>query len=523
MAIHENKILLTYVPEGLGYNNAKMMYIAGRENAKEGDLGTIVLPVHAKDVSIDPALPDTAVFSYSNTEDDVIRLRVVAAKMTHSYTPSGAITSTCTLTVIVPSVEGNWVTRTLNAKLVLALSTETTPGPAALFNPHGLAEDGDFLYFIDYETKRITVVRKDDLEAAEDNGEVLVTQSLDLSALQSPAVALPPGAKGQAIIAMSGKLIALYIVANDLAEEHSPGRLIRLDINGNGTLDDTPANIAQSLVGKNPQSIIPVTTKVNNMDVAKLLIPAIGGSQNYEGGTNETDSNISVLDALAETWPGADDTAPVLVTSDPLPEQQKKDPPTPPEASAYNILGIGAAMRDGDSLVYILTQVYVDEGRGAYWILYKTTVDALLGLQPVSGEPPTLSQALAQSADFNIIDQGIAVAPEYVPDPTYPNVKVPYAIWFWGIVYEQALRKDDLEDRLYLFLGSPFLITKSEAYSSPTTTQINPYVVISGFGGVNVNSVDVTIETLHQAVRGVSLHRGARATRIALATSNKNK
>jgi hypothetical protein len=506
--MHENKVLITFVPEDAMYTHSKVMYIAGRENAKEGDLGAVMLPVHAKDVNIDPAIPDTAVFSYSNTEDGVIRLRVVAVKMEHTYS-GGAISSTCRLTVIVPSVEGNWITRTLDARLVLPSTTSD-----ALFNPHGLAEDGDCLYFIDYESRRITVVKKDDLEGAADNANVEVLQSLDLNALPNP-VKLPANAKGQAIIAMSGKIIALYIVADAAATEHDPGRLLRLDINTNGTLDDTPVTIAHTLVGKNPQSIIPVTTTVNNAKVTKLLIPAIGGAQDYYGGTNGTRSNISVVDALG-TWP---EEAQIIVTGDPLPEQ-KKDTPTPPEATAYNILGIGAAMRGGTSLVYILAQVYVDGGKGAYWMLYLTTADALLSLLPQTGNPPTLSQAVANpNVNFSVIDEGISIAPEYVPDPAQPDAKVPYAIWFWGIVYEQALRDDDQEDRVYLFLGSPFLITKAEAYSSPTTTQLNPYVVISGFGGVNVNSVDVTIETLHQAVRKVSLHRGVRAARVAVAAA----
>jgi hypothetical protein len=502
---HQNKILITMTKEDEFFTHGKVMYIAGKEDAHEGDLGTIMLPVHAKDVNIAAATPDPVVFSYSNTEEDVVRLRVVIVEI---QSKGGTIPSSCTLSVVVPSTEGNWVPRTKNVKLVLADGTTLV-----LRNPHGMAQNGGYLYFIDYESQLLIIVKKDDLEAAADNSNVKV-KTVDLT--DEDYGELPPEARGQAIITMNNKLYALYLDTTDItATNHNPGHLLRFSIDSAGDLTYE----VQTLVGLNPQGIIPVATKASGVEVIKLLIPAIGGEQYYTGATNGTNSNISVVDAEAASWPPDPTTggAPILVTGD---AYTIPTPPTPlPEASAYDIMAIGAAMRDGSSLVFILTKIYVDNAKGAYWMLYLTTVDELLKLltKQQQGAPLTLTEAVnATDVDFKILDEGIVIAPEYVPDPEEPDVKVPYAIYFWGIVYEQAIREDDKEDRIWLALGSPFLVTKAEAYSSPTTTQENPYVVISGFGGVNTNSIDVTIETPHQAIREVSLHRGVRAARISL-------
>jgi hypothetical protein len=503
---HENKILITFVKASPFFDHMQVMHMAGRENAKQGDLGTIMLPVHAKDAAIDPTLPDVEVFSYSNTEGDVIRLRVVEIKMQRETKTPAGMSSSCTVSVVVPSVEGNWVTRTANIKLVAQDGTTE-----ALFNPHGMIEEGDYLYFIDYESQLIVYVEKDALEGAADNSNVVVN-TIDLTEIDYGE--LPSNARGQALIAVNGKIIALYIVTDSSAQGHYQGRLLRFGVNSDGSLTNVEA---QTLVGLNPQSIIPVITKdANNADIIKLLIPCIGGRQDYNGATNGVLSDIRVVDALG-TWPTTQGEADIAVTGDPppAPQEGRANPPKP-EATAYDIHAIGAAMRNGNSLIYILTQVYVDGGKGAYWMLYQTTVDEFLGL--LSQTPRLTLTGAVNAGILRRLDEGIVIAPEYEVDPEDPDpLKVPYAIYFWGIVYEQTLRNDDEEDRVYLFLGSPFLITKAEAYSSPTTKQENPYVVVSGFGGPNTNSIDATIETLHQAVRKVSLHRGVRAAKIALA------
>jgi hypothetical protein len=363
----------------------------------------------------------------------------------------------------------------------------------ALRNPHGLAQDGDYLYFIDYESKLVVIVGKDDLESAGYNANVRV-RTIDLSDPDNGD--LLPDAKGQAIIALNKKIYALYLRTDAQATVHYDGVLLRLDINNDGSL----AYRVQTTVGKNPQSIIPV----NDGTKVQLLIPAIGGRQFYDGSTNGTESNICVVEAEAAAWPDANNKA-IVVTGD---VYTAPSPPEPPAPTAYDIHAIGAAMRDGNSQVFILTHVYTNNAKGSSWRLYQTSVTELLKLLAETGAPVTLTKATTlASVEFEVVDQSSV---------TSPDVQFPYGIYFWDILYEQTTKATDDGDRLWLVLGSPFLVTKAEAYGSPTTVVGNPYVMLSGFGGVNVNSVDLLIETLHQAQRDVSLKRGVRGSKIAL-------
>jgi hypothetical protein len=496
--MHENKILIVSANMDQGFEEGTLMYVAGREDAKKGDLGTIVLPKPALDVSINPQTPDPVVFSYSNTEGNIIRLRSVLFEID---SVAGEL-STCTVSVLVPAVDNNWVTRTKGVTLVWTPPTppdsKTDPVPIpALRNPHGLAQLGDYLYFIDYETHLIARISKDELEGAAD-GASLEVQVYDLNdelELENP--------RGQAIIALGGKIYALVNDTNiEDAETYGPSRLVRLSVDSATGALSHEANIS---VGKNAQSIVPIMRKENDVDVVYLLIPAIGGKQHYDGATNGVNSNIFVAPALGD-WDV--DMLPKL-TGDAYspPEPDAKDRPTPSTASAYDIHAIGAAMRNGQSQIFILTQVYNDNAKSAFWTLYQTSVNDLF-LIP---DQTTLTGAtqITTGVEFELLDQGLVVT----PDP-----EVADAIYFWDILYEQTLRDDDDEDRIWLLLGSPFLVTKAEAYGSPTVPFANPFVMFSGFGGINVNSVDLIIETLHQAMRDVSLKRGSRGSKLTAGT-----
>jgi hypothetical protein len=447
-------------------------------------------------VQIDPLLPDPVVFSYSNTENNVIGLREVLAKIDSDAAPLRP--STCTVSVLVPAVDDTWAAKCQDVSLVL-----DNTGTIALRNPHGLAQYGEWLYFIDYESQLIITVEKSLLESQPSNNTLKVASFINLVTVAG----LQEDAKGQAIIALGDKIYALYIRANPQATQHQPGVLIRLDINtSTGALSYTPTGTTvnnKTTVGRNPQSIIPVSDGTNT----HLLIPAIGGPQNYEGETNGVASNICVVQADAALWPNLSTGAPAIITGDPYPPPSAaKTDPTPSAASAYDIHAIGAAMRGGSSAMFILTQVYTDEAKAAFWMLYETTVGAFLGIAPNT----TLGTALSTGA-LELRDQGLI----QTPDP-----QVSDDIYFWDILYEQTTdEEDDTKDRLWLVLGSPFLITKAEAYGSSSTPDANPFVMFSSFGGINVNSVDLTIETLHQAQREVSLKRGVRSSKLGAAAA----
>jgi hypothetical protein len=495
MATQENKILISYTAMDEAFMQGTLMYVAGREDASKGNLGTIVLPKPAEDVSIATDLPDPVVFSYSNTDGNIIRLREVLVKM--KRTAPGQ-PSSCTLTVLAPVVDDNWVSMTKDVTLVVkppSGGSQTDPVPA-LRNPHGLAQCGSKLCFVDFENQHVVIVEKDLLENAA-QGDELAVEVLDLEADLDDE-----NAKGQAIIALGGKVFVLFLSTDLLtATEHGPSQLLRLGLDLNGNLSYE----AKIRVGVNAQSIIPVTrtekdTEGKDVEVVYLLIPAIGGEQYYTGVTNGTNSNICKVKAFEDwsTYPNG--RAPIAVTGDPMPTTAG-DPLT-----AYDIHAIGAAMRDGASSMFILTQIYNDTAKLALWRLYETMVEDFLTIP----DGTTLSGAVAITTgiEFEVLDSGSAAA---------PDIQFADDIYFWDIIYEQTPRATDDEDRLWLFQGSPIMVTKAEAYGSPTLQEPNksPFAMFSGFGGINVNAVDLTIETLHQARREVSLKRGGRASKIS--------
>jgi hypothetical protein len=463
----------------MGYNQGKLMYIAGKEDAVEGDVGTLTRPVLG--LTIDPTEPDPVPFSYVYTKGSQKSVRVLLVKIRKPPTSGPAKFS-----VLVPATDcccgDEWVTRTVDVTLVLP------GGKSVVFNPHGLAQFGNTLYLIDFETQLIVIVDADTLETAAD-GAPLEVRFFDIS--NDVKISNP---RGQAVIALNGNLYALYLDTLD-GIKYDPSVLIRLSIGTGGTLTyDT-----QITVGLNAQAIIPV----NDGKADWLLIPAIGGPQDYNGVTNGINSNIWAVPATG-TWPG---TAKIVVTGNP----QVKP------ATAYDIHAVAAALRDGDSSVYILTQLYDNNSTTALWRVYRTSVGYLLSLTNVP-----LSMAVAPD-DFVVVDEGTVT-----PRDTYG----PYGISFWDLLYEQVPDNDgDEGDRLWAALGTPILVTSGAygnwigdpAYGSPTGLYQNAYALFGFLGGVNINmgAFDLTIEATNQAKRGVSLKRGFRRVLTPKPTEEK--
>jgi hypothetical protein len=397
------------------------------------------------------------------------------------WSKGGEIPSECKVSVYVPSVDGDWISKTEDVTLV---GEDDEP---AVFNPHGLADVGDKICFIDYESQKIASVTEDALESAGDGTDLLV-DCLDLAAVLGDR-----NARGQAIIALGNYVYALYIRADTQATTFEASQLLRLSVSSEGTLSYS----AKTFVGKNAQSIIPVLYDDGNGNgaVVWLLIPAIGGPQLFTGATSGTDSNICVVQAIG-AWPEA---AEIKVTADPMPAPQPDDPtPSPIDG---NIIAVGAGMRGNASKLFILTQVYMSYGE-ASWMLYGATV---CGFMAIEGTP-TLSEA----ASIQLVDEGIVEA-------NYSNgtVPTPYSVYFWDLVYEQSHREDEDEDRLWIALGAPLLVTKPNRYSSPNKPN-GPFIVYYCIGGGNVNSLDIPIETMHQSLRKVSLKRGMRGARVGV-------
>jgi hypothetical protein len=468
-----NEVLLSYVGMDIGYNQGKLMYLGGLEDAALGNIGTVNSPVQAQGVTIPPAIPDPVLFSYTfaNGTDPISRVLLV------NIISKGGQPSTCTFNVLVPSAGGAWVTKSANFTLNYG-------GNVVAFNPHGLAEWGDLVYLVDYESQQILIVEKKALDSVSGTVLTLSFQPFDLSGTLRDT-----DAKGQAIIALNGKLFALYLSTNAGATAYKDSQLVRMSITSSPPLIvDT-----KTVVGLNAQAIIPV----DDGNAVQLLIPAIGGPQNLSGQTNQTASDIRYVPALAASW---SDPAPAKVTGD----------ATATPLLSYDIHAVAAAMRDGDSALYILTQIYDNSSSTALWRIYRTSVGEFLRIK--DGTP--LSQARA----LTVVDQGTVTS-----DSSWG---VPFGIYQWDMLYEQVPdNQDDEGDRLWVAMGTPILVTGGAyenmigdpAYGSPTGVFQNVYIQYGFIGGDNVNmgAFDLTIETLHQAKRGVSLKRSLRKSLVA--------
>jgi hypothetical protein len=460
--MNDKQVLMTYSVLNNLYSNGSIRYVRGLQDAASGtpDVGTIDTPSDTG-LPLRPTVADPKVFSYGYKGE----ARFLIAKVT---TSAGTIPSTDTWTLVaVPDpAYGGW--NTLAKDITLHYSVDVAT------NPYGVAQIGDWLYIVDYDSQKIIRLGVNELNGFTDGSTISLKEApYDLSVASQGG--LSSDAKGQAIIALSdggtNYLYALYTVSSDPSDHQDPGILVRLTVDASGA----PAYDTKTQVGPNPQEIIPVTPSGSG---TQLLIPAIGGIQN-PGATNGILSNIISVPAFAASpWPAA---ATVLVTGN------ASTGPTP----AYDFHSIAAALRpDDNGFVYILTIDYAAGYKGTDWALYRTTVSHLLGLAAIVA--PTIAQA-----GFTLVDSG--------NEPSG---------YFWSILFENG--EIAANDRLWFFRGTPLLVTPALVYTAPPQTSVaNKFFDFGNakgqIGGDNVDWADLTIETLRQAAAGVSLKRGFRS------------
>jgi hypothetical protein len=101
-------VILSYIGMDSSYLDGRLMYIAGKEDAAPGNVGTLNGPVQAQNVGIDPAHDgDVSLLSYVYTQDGNTYPRQLMIKR-DSFSSNGAKFS-----VLVPSTDGGgWVVRT---------------------------------------------------------------------------------------------------------------------------------------------------------------------------------------------------------------------------------------------------------------------------------------------------------------------------------------------------------------------------------------------------------------------------
>jgi hypothetical protein len=397
-------------------------------------------------------------------------------------------------------------------------------GAPVATNPHGVAQTRGFLRIIDADTTNIYTVGTDDLNGLTDySRHTLAEKPFDVGPFINGEITDPYTAKGQAIISIkrrSGEtkqryLFALFIVSDVNSKEdiaYADSILVRLKVSKDGVITYD----AHTFVGPNAVEIIPINTDddTDDNDGAYLLIPAMGGPQRG-GATNGEESTVHRVSAFGD-WD--EEPATIALTGDSL------------------ILGdfraIAAPDRAyGGGAVYILIGYFNSNlYNGFDYKLYKSTVDKMIAVEGLD-----ITDAIADGT-LTEVDSNGTIA---------PKAGNPYGIYFWDILYETcyvpapvpaagdpAPVPDDSKDRLHFFKGSALQITPAAVYPQNTPETIQPPsddpapIVSEGcllfplgvrdgrIGGYNIDSADLTAETLRQYKAGVSLKHAARATHI---------
>ncbi|MDR1987062.1 MAG: hypothetical protein LBP88_08865 [Treponema sp.] len=463
----DKQYLASYTVLDALYQNGALKYVAGLQDASAaaGSVGTVDIPRNAN-VPFSAALPDPVVFSFVYQG----QVRVLVGEITSE----GGKLSTCVYTLAVPPAPPAEGWAVFADQITLAAKDG---GPMVATNPHGLAQVGDYLYLIDYESQFIYILGGNELtNLPVATTHVLAQYPFDVGS----EAALPDDAKGQAIIALTDAdgntyLYALYIVNDSSGGDYKPSILVRLSVD---TSDGSLKYVDWVEVGLNAQEIVPVSDTNGNVT---LLIPAIGGYQN----AGKTNGALSEIDSV-DPFPLKSLSATVVLTGD----------ATPPNPPTYDFQAIAASFRSNDyGIVYILTGDY-DANYDNDWTLYQTTVQKLLSVTKLP---------ISQAVDKGILTQVDASqgTPGYFWDLLWVNGPVPDA------------------DRLLFFRGSPLLVNPAAAYTPlPENNPANIYfdrgTDPGQIGGQNVNSATLMEEAALQAAAGVSLKRSVKAVRAAV-------
>jgi hypothetical protein len=538
------------------YQKFRLMFSAGKQDAGPGYVGTIAAPVPVKNVEIVPDLPDPVFFSVPFSVAEKGFVRGILARI---RSVGGVVPSSCTLEFLsLPEPASDEWKHLSEGEITLIYCPDPVHPDTfkkLLTDPQAFASVGDIIFGIDHDTRLLTILGISEL-VGKHGPYIPEAQPYDMSVyLNDVDDDDDETIRGRAIIALESKLFPLFLdyVWNERTEKaiHAPGILTRVGVAGRELAYEKKA-----IMGKNPQEVCPGVDRngeepenedgEENADV-KLFVPCIGGDWLSDDGdtiaTNGEESVICVLDANGDWTTEYNGIAPVLITGD---SNQVS------EATAFDIHDLGVIMRNRASLFFILTVMYGGASFSRlYYRLYLSTVGEMLDLlnqtnppppdppeppepsaSTVSDDPPlprpTLSGAVALGA-LKVIDEGEIASNANEPAGLYhPSL---------NIVQHPTDKEKDL---VVLCTGSMTLVTRALAYGSPTAknapepedgtesgeeagaeppySRSNPYLLFANNGGVSMNSLDISIETLYQALRGnVSLKHGVRMSQSSFA------
>jgi hypothetical protein len=499
----KRRILISYFAHDDLYENGALCTINGRQdaNAWKGRLGTIGRPKNAhlpmlacnKNYKNFAFIRNLNVYSlYVNVVTDYDKI-------------AGKVTTVCTQLTLYSTPKKStreWIMMSRDIVLV-----EADGVTEIKFNPSAVAQVGDWLYLIDYDSRRIFILGTNELNGLPDGSKI--TPKILPFDLTVPAD-LDEYARGTAIGAahqrnedgtVTNCLFALYNrPEDDAAEEYNPSVLVRLTINENGTL----AYDTQTTMGLN-------TPELNIFKLSNrrkyIVITAIGGKQ--QGGfTNGSDSCIMSVPAFG-TWP---EVGRVLITG--------------VDSGAggvnfYDIHGIAGSPRfDNFGRVIIGTAYFNNEFfTGLVWRLYQTTIALLLNAQSPDPDKFLDLKTAVELGVLTELDSGETLSPI--------DGREPYGVYFFNVLYEAGGDgSSHKQDRYWIFLGSQLVVTDVYAYGSPTKPG-NPYKLFplgygsEDIGGLNVQSAELIIELVHQVTAGNAGKRSVTALPIPKATKKE--
>jgi hypothetical protein len=444
-----NELLLSYSVLDGGYTNGLIKKIEGERAGSAAEVNSITDPDETY-VPLGPMEPDPKMFSFAYGQDPAILIARVS-------TSAGSQPSSCKYTLAAPDASCGKAWKVLSQDV--SLYDGNTPMAT---NPYGVAQVGNMLYIIDYDSAKITLLGVNELNGLEAGNHTLAYPPYDLGT----AAGLSADSKGQAIIALTNGnatyLFALFTVAvlnpYPTPPAYSPSVLVRMTI----AADGTPQYVDKlDTLAKNAQELIVMSIS----NTPYMFIPSLGGGQKSDGTTNGIDSKLEEVDPFAATM-----TAIVRLTGD----------PASPSPSTWDIRAFAAPLKgDTSPQVYILTGT-MDTSYNQRWTLYNITVSNLR----------SLSDAQLSQAGLDWAGSG-----EGAPGN------------FWDIFYETGT--DPAGSRLWFLKGSPIYITSAESYGTPDKLFDTGYGE-GKIGGINVNGVTLVAETMRQVSQGLSLKRGLR-------------
>jgi hypothetical protein len=414
--------------------------------------------------------PDPVLFSYMNEDSPRALLCNVSTDFTVTPPVSTGKYTVCVPTLNTAGTSYTWSFvmsgTTTKAKDVTLVDENGNPVAG---NPYGIAQVGDTLYIVEYDSAKIYSVAIADLEAADEGGTREVTLAAD-----TPEHIPEDNNHGTALIALTGGdegdtyLFALY--TNIIGSSYLASVVARYLVDpDDGSLGD-PEIVT---VGVNATGLVPVVTD----SATYILVPAIGGSQK-QNNTNGLTSNLVVIDAFND-FSSSTNTGTIAFTGDEA---------APPTASTnYDIHGV-ASSPDGTN-VYVLTLSY-DASYLSCWRLYQTDIESIVANSEVT---PKLSLSNATGLTDVAHDTG---APGY----------------FWEVLYDNTAAGG----RLWFLKGTPIQISTGDYATVLKTITYSGNLYDSAF---NVNSADLIGETIYQAAQNASINTRLGTTRALAKTA----